>query len=67
MPLTVYLTQSCLGVVIFSWLAPERTTSALVWSLAAVILASQIAFAQLWFSHFPRGPLETTWRSLSRA
>lgn len=66
MPLTVYLTQSCIALGIFSWSAPVGLTPALIWLLAAAILAAQVAFAQLWFSHFALGPLEAAWRRLSR-
>jgi len=68
MALTSYLTQSIIGIVLFYDIGfglGGRVGPALLWPLAAVILAAQTAFSTVWLRRYRFGPAEWVWRSLT--
>jgi uncharacterized protein len=67
MPLTTYLCQSLISVLLFSSTKPGSFTPALVWPLAGGIFFIQILFARWWLNRFKRGPLEAVWHWMSPA
>jgi uncharacterized protein len=68
MGLTVYLTQTVFGTLIyFSYgLGLLNEFGALIsFGLALVLFAVQIVFARYWFKRFSYGPVEWLWRNLT--
>ncbi len=68
MALTLYLSQSLLGIALFygigAGLGPD--TGAIGWLLAWVgIFGAQILFSHWWLARFRYGPCEWLWRSLT--
>jgi uncharacterized protein len=65
MPLTAYITQSALGLLLFSLPIAWWSHPGLLLPLTAVITLAQVGFARAWLSRRAQGPLEAAWRNLS--
>jgi uncharacterized protein len=63
MPLTIYLTQTILGVVIYSRF--NQCSPAVIWFLFALTILAQAYFAKAWLRYLRQGPVDAAWRYLS--
>ncbi|MDE0479532.1 MAG: DUF418 domain-containing protein [Chloroflexota bacterium] len=68
MPLTSYVTQTVLGVLLFYGYGAGllgKLPYTLLPPLAAIVIFLQWAFATFWLQRYDQGPLEAFWRNLS--
>ncbi len=68
MGLTIYLMQTCFGVLIFSTLGfglLGELGAATSFALAIVLFTLQVWISKVWMNYFNYGPVEWLWRSLT--